>query len=332
MSTGQRLALVGDIGGTYARFAISDVDDMTVTHFASLQTQLFPSVQGAIRDYLASLPFRPDMVGLAVAAPVSGDRVTMAAPSWSFTRADIEAATGASRVHLVNDFEALALMTPHLTPHDLEAIGVGIAVASAPRVVLGAGTGFGAACLVKTRSGWTALAGQGGGITFGAANDKEAAILHHLGKDGGHVPLQRVLSGRGLLSIYDILGGARRNVSAPEMVRLAEDRTDAVAQDALDQFIAILARIAGDMALMLDARGGVYLGGGIAPKMLERLKSGRFRKAFERKGSVSGYLSDIPVHVIKAPDAGLRGAALALSLAFEPDIGTAARSQPAATA
>lgn len=330
MSTGARLALVGDVGNTHTRFAVSDVDEMTVSHFASLQTRNFRTFQDALLAYLQTLPHRPDMVSLAVAAPVRDEAAVMTHTPWSFSRADIAAATGASRIHLLNDFEALALVAAYLTPHDLESVDTGVAVASAPRIVLGPGTGFGAASLIETGSVPIALAGECGQATFAAADEQEAAVLAHVGKGADQVALEQVLSGRGLSSIYQALGGTDRNAPAPELVERAREGSDAVAREALELFVRVLARIAGDMALILGARGGVYLGGGVAPKILDFLQSGRFREDFCRKGRASEDLAKVPVQVIKAPDAGLRGAALAASRTFEPEIGAATRRRAAA--
>lgn len=329
MTTGTRLALVGDIGGTHARFAISDVDEMTVTHFAALQTRLFASLQDALAAYLGSVPFRPDMVGLAVAAPVAGGAAAMTNASWSFTRGDVEAVTGASRVVLINDFEALARVAPYLVAHDLEPLGGGTRDPEAPRIVLGAGTGFGAASLVKSGRDWAAIAGEGGHASFGATDDEELAVRKHLSGTDDHVSIERVLSGRGLEAVYAVLGLGARKVPAPEIVTRAEARSDPLAERTLALFTTVLARVAGDMALTLGARGGVYLAGGIAPKIGWALHS-QFRDAFERKGRMSDYLSAVPVDVVKAPDAGLRGAALATSEAFPPATSAPAKGVTAA--
>jgi glucokinase len=319
MPSNQRLALLGDIGGTNARFAIGDCDEMTVTHFAAFQVRMFPSLQDTISHYLESIPFRPDLAGFAVAAPMNGETIAMTNTPWKFTVSDIRKATGASRLAFVNDFEALALSLPYLTSHDLHTIGSGTKVANAPKVVLGPGTGFGMSGLVRMQSGWTAVPGEGGHISFGATNDAEWAILNHLAENGGHVSIERLMSASGLERIYGALakisGRASTGMKPIDIVNSAQDETDPDphAIETLDCFVSILARLAGDAALSFGARGGVYLAGGIAPKILKTLESGVFRKKFDEKGRLSAWLSEIPVKVITANDAALRGAAFALS-------------------
>ncbi len=322
MPSNQRLALLGDIGGTTARFAIGDCDELTVTHFAAFQVKMFPSLQDTVSHYLESIPFRPDLAGFAVAAPMNGEMMEMTNAPWKFTASDIRKVAGAERIVFLNDFEALALSLPYLTAHDLHSIGSGKAVEGTPKVVLGPGTGFGMSALVRTQSGWTTVPGEGGHISFGATNEREWAILKIIAENGGHISLERLLSASGLERIHaalaSISGRDAAALKAIDIIKAAEDETepDPLAVDALDCFISILARIAGDAALSFGARGGVYLGGGIAPRIVKSLDEGRFRKSFDQKGRLSGWLAQVPVNVIMAKDAGLRGAALALSEKF----------------
>lgn len=319
MPSNQRLALFGDIGGTHARFAIGDCDEMTVTHFAAFQVGMFPSLQDVVSHYLDSVPFRPDLAGFAVAGPVNGDAFAMTNAPWKFTAADIKSVTGASRLVFLNDFEALALSLPYLAAHDLHAVGSGRSVESAPRVVLGPGTGFGMSALVRTPAGWIAVPGEGGHVSFGATNEKEWEILGHLADGGAHLSVERVLSARGLELLHGALaaiaGRESDGMRAIDIVNKALDESDPDpnAMETLDCFISMLARVAGDAALSFGARGGVYLGGGIAPKIVNALDGGKFREAFENKGRLSSWMSQIPVNVIMANDAALRGIALALS-------------------
>ena len=319
MTIQSRLALVGDIGGTHARFAISDIDELTISHFVSFRCAMFPSLPAAVAAYMDSIPHRPRMAGLAIAAPVVGEKLKLTNLPWTFTRAELRAAAGVEHLSLVNDFEAQALALPYLVPHDLHRIGGGEPDGHAPKVVLGPGTGLGVAGLVPSLSGWIALASEGGHVTFAAETAEELAIVDRLRDESGHVSAEHLISGPALLKVYRTLGMLRdlpdEAADSVEIVRLALADEDPVAVATLDYFVKWLGRFAGDMALAFGARGGVYLGGGIVPHIIGALETSGFRKAFEDKGESSAYLAPIPVSIIKAGDTGLRGAAVALSLA-----------------
>lgn len=319
MTSYSRRALVGDIGGTNIRFAISDLDELTIADFASLHSADFPGPAAALAQYLRSVPGCPALVGLAVAGQVSAAGATMTNLPWSFTREDILAVTGAERVCLVNDFEAIALALPHLTDTDLRPLGGGSAVPGAARAVLGPGTGLGVAGLVPgSGGGWVAVPSEGGHMSFGATSAAESALFEAMRGELDYLGAEHLLSGAGLVRLYRILcgreGRAPVATTAPELARAALVEHDATARAALRQFVVWLGRFAGDVALLYGARGGVYLGGGIAPAIHEVLAEGDFRAAFETRGRLSGYVAAIPVHAIKpGADAGLRGAAVALS-------------------
>ena len=316
-ATGPRTALVADIGGTHARFALSDVEEMTVTHFAAFRTGAFATIGEAIAAYLRSVPFQPAMASIAVAGPVTGALVALSNAAWTFSREEVAEAAGTTKVHLLNDFAALARVVPYLTGHDLHALPGGRARPEAPRLVLGAGTGFGAALLVPMSGDPVAVPGEGGHGTFGATNACEHVILNYLEhSEDGHVSIERVLSGRGLEAIHSALTGPAAQTPAATIVERAHAK-DAEAVHSVRTFVRIMARIAGDWALLTGARGGVHVAGGIAPRLLPWFEEG-FRDAFEAKGRMTEWLRDVPVSVVLAPDAGLRGAALAASDVFDP--------------
>lgn len=319
MTNYSRRALVGDIGGTNMRFAITDIDELTISDFALLSSGDFDDPREAIERYLKTVPDRPDMVALAIAGPVSDGYATMTNRPWIFDREQIRAVTGAKHVHFVNDFEALALALPHLTDYDLIRIGGGGPAADAPMVVLGPGTGMGVAALVNSPAGRVAVATEGGHVTFGARNPEELELLRRIVPEPDFPGAEEVLSGRGLVALYRALSGRTEGeFRAPDIVERALADKDPVATQALGQFVAWLGRFAGDIALAYGARGGVYLGGGIAPNIVELMATGAFRAAFDDKGSHAAYVSAIPVHVIKTgADAGLRGAAVALAERME---------------
>jgi glucokinase len=316
MTDYSRKALVGDIGGTNIRFAISDFDELTIDHFASLRTADFASPQEALKQYLRTIPSCPDRVGLAVAGPVLGGAATMSHVPWSFTKDDIRAVTGAQEVQLINNFEAVALMVPHLTDFDLVTIGkTRPAVPMATKVVIGVGTGLGVAALFTSPSGSFTTAGEGGHASLGASNETE--LVRMLAVTAGHdyPAAEHLLSGAGLSALYQTIaketGIAVRPLDAPEVIKAAASGEDAVAESSLTQFAAWLGRFAGDVALLYGARGGVFLAGGIPSAIINTLNADAFETAFRARGRLTPYAASIPIHVIKAAsDAGLRGAAL----------------------
>lgn len=318
MKANSRQALVADIGGTHARFAISDIDEMTITNFAMFSCSMFTSLQSAIEAYMRSVPHRPSMAGFAIAGPVTDERLSLTNLAWSFTRGDLKRAARVEHLHVVNDFEALALSLPYLTAHDLQKIGGGEAVRNGAMVVLGPGSGLGVAGIVSAPSGgWVAVPGEGGHVSFPVENAEELRIVGEIRNGEGHLSAERLISGPGLARLYGVLSGRReQNVeppSVPEIVERGVAKEDPAAEQALALFVSWVGRFAGDVALLYGARGGVYLGGGIAPRILDLLESAAFRTAFLSKGRLSSFLERLPVHVIKAQDAGLRGAATALS-------------------
>jgi len=316
-----RQALVADIGGTNARFGIADIDQLTIAHFAIHRVDRFPSLEIAVKAYLDTIPDRPRIAAFAIAGPIAADIIRLTNAAWSFTRDGLLAATGADELFLVNDFEALALALPHLMPRDLHQIGGEASVERAAKAVIGPGTGLGVGGLVWSASGWTGVPSEGGHVTFAVENAEELAIVDRIRSGRERVSAERMICGPGLASLYRVLtemkGGSTTGLSSVEVVGRALAETDPLAGAALRYFVTWLGRFAGDAALFYGARGGVYLGGGIPPKILDALTTGTFRAAFEAKGRMSGYLAPIPVYVIDAADAGLTGAAVALATAMQ---------------
>lgn len=328
MAAGPRSALVADIGGTFARFAIADIDELRIEHFAALRCDLFPSAQATIKAYLDSVPYRPAIAGFGVAGPVSGGRASMTNLPWSFSADDLRIASGAMHVRLFNDFEALAMSLPCLGDHDLYKIGGGEPIGSSPKVVVGPGTGLGVAALVPSGSGWKALPSEGGHVTFAVEDADELALVKRIVGEGVHMSAERLLSGLGLVKLYKALAETRSldvgSITAPEIVALAQQGNAHVAVEAFAYFQKWLGRFAGDMALVYEARGGVYLGGGIPARVFDQHETTDFQLAFFRsdfrtKGRLSEFLSSIPVYVVKALDAGLRGVAVGLAQAERAD-------------
>jgi glucokinase len=223
-------------------------------------------------------------------------------------------------VLVLNDLQALALSIPGVESGELHRIGGGEADPHAPKLVLATGTGIGGSTLVWTGRQWLAVPGEGGHISFAAQTKRERDLIDLLHPDQSYVPVDRVVSGPGLARLYQAiakLDGARAGPLAPnDVLTRGLSRSDPIADEALALFVAWLGRFAGDAALLVGARGGVYIGGGIAPKIVEILSAGPFRRSFEEKGQMKDFLAPIPIYVILAKFAALKGAAMGFRQRF----------------
>lgn len=306
----QPARLVADIGGTNARFALLDAAGMPA-QIHVLECMNYPDIGSAIRAYLAMVGMQPSTAVIAIATPVTGDRIAMTNHHWSFSVQALKVELGLTSLIVINDFAALALSLPSLTAKDLVQIGGGLAVLNEPIGVIGPGTGLGVASLVKAGKFWQALAGEGGHVTLAAANDFEADIVAALRHRMGHVSAERILSGPGLVLLREAIGLLRNEVEEPiapkEIVQRALSGSDALCQEAVTVFCAMLGTMAGNLALTLGARGGIYLGGGILPQLGIFFAQSPFRERFEEKGRFAGYLSAIPCFVIHAEYPALIG-------------------------
>lgn len=309
-------ALVADIGGTNARFALADLATLELAEIHQVRCANHPNLGDALEDYAARLASVPDRAAVAVAAPVTGGEVKFTNSTWSFSKPELCRKAGLKQVHVLNDFEALALSLPHLTQHELHRIGGEAPRPGAAKAVLGPGTGMGVAGLVWSGDHWVALPGEGGHVSLGASDERQLALLERIRKGRDHLSAERVLSGPGLAELYQAVAAAHGLKAAElepnDVLMRGSSGEDEVATEALDLFVTWLGRFAGDVALLLGARGGIYLGGGIAPKIVAKLSAGEFRKAFEDKGRMGAYLAPVPVYVITAEFAALKGAAASL--------------------
>lgn len=302
--------LLGDIGGTNARFSV--IKDDKIGPVTTLAVKDYPQ----FTDALAALLIKVRGTGLigaafAAAGPVDNNRCLVTNSGWVIDAAELGSSFDWAHVRIVNDFEALAWSLPGLTPSDLFQIGGGKAVPTAPAAVLGPGTGLGLACFSPRADGDIVISTEGGHATFPATCPREDAIIAHLRARFGHVSAERVLSGAGLVNLYEAVGAIDHR---PTVDRSAADITTAglagsclVCREALDLFCAMLGTVAGNAALTFAARGGVYIGGGIAPRIVQHLHESEFRTRFEAKGRFQPYLAAIPTWVITHPDATLVG-------------------------
>lgn len=313
MTDNSRQALVGAIGGTYISLATMDIDELTVSNFALLNSDSFSSPMEAIERYLKSIPRCPRMVALSIAGKVDKDHAAMTHRAWSFDWNDIRAVTDADKVCFVNEFDALALAMPHMTKYELIALGDGVVAPGGHKAVIAAGTGLGTASLTLVDGQWHARSGASrlASLPLGVKEDFDFSSFADA---SGLVPAGRLLCGKGLVEVYRKLGGTVAHATPEQITRDGLEETDAAATRALDLTAIWLGRFAGDMALHVGATGGLYLAGGLPTGLAPVLKKGGFRIAFDGVGERADYLKDVAVYALKtAADPGLRGAAVALA-------------------
>ncbi|MBH9551780.1 glucokinase [Inhella gelatinilytica] len=316
--------LLADLGGSNARFAWVAGPGQELSAVRTLAVADHASLEDAIRAYLRGLgPVEaPRSAAIAVATAVTGDAVVFRNNPWSFSQQQLQAVLGLRQLCVLNDFEALALSLPRLRAAQWRPLGEGVPRFDVPVAVIGPGTGLGVAGLMPVPGGWLPVAGEGGHATLAPADDYESELLRVVRREFPHVSGERLLSGLGLPTLYAAVAAvegqrAAVGVDAPWIVErgLGEgaEESDAVASRTLEVFCAMLGGFAGSVALSFGARGGVFIGGGIVPRLGARLDRSAFRARFEAKGRCQGYLAAIPTAVVTDGLAALDGAAQALS-------------------
>ncbi len=311
---------VGDIGGTNARFAWLAAPGAGLSDEATYPCADHPTLLAAMQHYLRQHGKAvPRWAAIGIANPVTGDRVQMTNHHWSFSIDEVRQQLGLERFIVINDFTALALSLPSLKAEDLRKIGPGVAVPNAPIALLGPGTGLGVSGLLPGRGGQglVPLAGEGGHVTLAGTNEAEDVVIAALRRRFGHASAERALSGPGLVALHaavaELAGAPAPALSAAEITTAALAGTDPLCDRTVDLFLALLGTVAGNLALTLGARGGVYIGGGIVPRLGDRVLSSPLRERFEAKGRFRDYLRQMPLLVIQARTSpALWGAARAL--------------------
>lgn len=310
------IGIIGDIGGTNARFALVDSEG-NIGEAERVETIDHEGLQQGLAACLERLGLEnaPASCALALAGPVGADQeaVRLTNCPWVVSKTDLARVFGFSTVHLVNDFTAVALGVPHLKEADWISIGGGQAVPEAPIGVIGPGTGLGVSALIRAGGNWTALATEGGHVTLPASDDREATVITELRKQG-HVSAEKLLSGQGLVTLAETLGfldgKSAGHLGTPAAVTgAALSGRDDLAAETLDLFLAFLGTVAADLALSLGAKGGVYLAGGILPRFPETVRNSRFRQRFEDKGRFGSYLAEIPTRLVLHPHPAFLGLA-----------------------
>lgn len=293
--------LIADIGATNSRCALVD-DEARVVATASYENRAFASLASVLSTFIGSAGnVAPERAALAIAAPIAGDAVVMTNIGWGFSRSGLAAALGVKQLRVLNDFEALAHALPLIGGAESYPIGNGERLPGAAMAVLGPGSGLGVASVLPHGDGWTAVAGEGGHVSVPAFTDIERELVREHGSPNGHCSAETLLSGPGLERIHATLcrlaGREPEPVAAPSITARAA-AGDEIAIRTYDVFFALLGTIAGNLALTVGARGGVFIAGGIVPRVLERIAASSFRERFVAKGRYRDYLERIPTAVI----------------------------------
>jgi glucokinase len=293
--------LVGDVGGTNARFGLVTPAGKLL-HSAVLADADYAQFIDAIRTYLGQRGelSTPRQGAIAIASAITGDQVKMTNNPWAFSIKGLCDQLGFERLEVMNDFTAQALALPHLTANDKTTIGRGSPVAGHPIGVIGPGTGLGVSGLVPWANRWIPLTGEGGHATVAAATDRESAVVDHMRKRYEHVSGERCVSGQGLVNLYETLA-ALDGVPAKDYTpaNITDPHSaDPLCREAVAMFCGMLGTMAGNLALTLGAQGGVYIAGGIVPRLAARFADSPFRERFEAKGRLTPYLKAIPTYVV----------------------------------
>lgn len=313
--------LVADIGGTNARFALI-FDDLGKPMYEQVLSCVdFTGPVAAIEHYLASIASKVGVISLreaalAIANPITGDWVKMTNHTWEFSIEKSRLALGLERLLLLNDFTALALSLPRIDSSELRQVGTGKPASDSPLALIGPGTGLGMSGLIPSPGGWIPLQGEGGHASFSPADAYEAEILEIVRREYPHVSTERLVSGKGLPNLYaaiaELDGLTVQRISPAEITNLAIEQGDPHSVKVMNAFCAMLGTAAANLVLNLGARGGVYVGGGIVPRLGDFFDRSPFRQRFEERGRFSEYLAEIPSYVITAKTPALMGAAEAL--------------------
>jgi len=307
------LRVIGDIGGTHARFALAQHG--AYSHQQRSDVSKYKSLFEAMQDYLATLPpdMKPKVAVIDVAGPVRGDEIKMTNLDWSFSANDMKQRLGLKAFRVLNDFAAAASSIPYLPKADCFAIGPDLPALKGPVGVIGPGTGLGVGALIPDGERWTLVPGEGGHVSLPSSSEIEDRILAVLRKRWAHVSAERVLSGAGLVNLYralcEIDGVAAAPFTPADVTDHATRGTDPVCVRAFGHFCEMLGTVAGDLALTLGATGGIYIAGGILLRFKEAFAASGFRARFENKGRFRDWLRTVPTPLILEESPALLGLA-----------------------
>jgi len=311
------MCLIADIGGTNARFALVEEGGLTPQHERTLSCANYRSLVDAVLAYLDDASqSMPETASLAIATPVSNDRIIMTNHIWDLSVNQTRKTLGLKSLKVLNDYTALALALPYLGDDDYHQVGRGTAVDKQTLAVLGPGTGLGVSGAIYAGDYWLPLQSEGGHVSYGPLNDRESAVIDIIRVHHNFVSAESLVSGPGLVLLYESIAkcdGVERELLSPDQVtNKALKRTDESAVEAVAMFCGILGSIAGNLALTLGARGGVFIGGGIVPRLGDYFTNSSFRTRFEYNSRFGHYLAEIPTYVISSKYPALIGAAVAV--------------------
>lgn len=301
--------LLADIGGTNARFAL-EVTHADIRAVRVLECKKFATLGAAMRDYLSDTTVAVTLSGklkhaaFAIANPIDGDTVSMTNHHWSFSIQAIKAEFSFDTLLVVNDFTALAMSLPHLNTDELKQVGAGAPRARSVIGLVGVGTGVGVSGLVPSQIGWSPLASEGGHVSFSPTCERDIAVLRYAWRNFPHVSAERLLAGIGLDILYRALAEYHskpaQDLTVPQIIERGLAGDCSVCDATIDAFCEMLGTLAGNVALVLGAKGGMYIGGGIVPRLGARFEESGFRSSFLAKGRLSAFLNDVPTYVISA--------------------------------
>lgn len=303
-----RHVLLGDIGATNARFALASKD--VLGQVRTFEVAKYPQFEDALTLFLDEVGLPVEDAAIAVAGPVVQQHAKLTNQAWTIDAGELKTSFGLA-ARIINDFRAVALSLPLLKSGDLVAIGGGKVEEGAPKAVLGPGTGLGVACLANSSADPVVVTSEGGHATLAGTCDREDRIIQYLREKFGHASAERAISGSGLENLYQAIaaidGLTVGTQSAAEITNEALAGNCKIAHEALRTFCAFLGSFAGSLALTFGAKGGVYIAGGISPRILKFLRESEFRSRFEAKGRFRSYLEAIPSYVIVHPAAAFVG-------------------------
>lgn len=305
-------AFVADVGGTNIRLAVQDQGELV--RIEKYLCNDFATIGDAIRHFQQQVGIASFDVGcIAIACPTNHDWVKMTNHSWAFSKQALQQELGLSWLGVINDFTAVAHSLPGLQPTQLIQLGEGTREVEGNIAVFGPGTGLGVEHMTMTASGWQTLDGEGGHVDFAPCDETDIVIWRYLVSIHGRASAEEVMSGRGIVNIYRALAQHQGHqavfTEAAEVTTAAMNGDCEISRQAVEQFCRILGNFAGNLALNLATTGGVFIGGGIALRIIEILQNSDFRTCFEDKGQFADYVKPIPTYLIAEPDHGLLGAA-----------------------
>ena len=310
------LSVVADVGGTNIRLAVCDVKTGELSQLNEFACAEFITLEVALTQYFEILQGEVKHLCIGIACPVENDHVVMTNLSWDFSKQALKERLKLASLYVINDYTAISLAVPFLSSVEKIQVGGGECKENAVTAIFGPGTGLGVSHIIKSADKWISLDGEGGHVSFAANTPVQADILCLLQAKFGHVSAERILSGQGLVNLYQSLCAlSKREVKFEqpnEVSKAALDESCDLARRSLDVFCQVMGSFAGNLALNLACTGGVYIAGGIVPRFAELFQSSEFRHFFEDKGRFKAYLSSIPTFLITHNNPGLLGASVYL--------------------